>query len=65
MTAQFAECLRATLEAIEGATDTEAPPPVAAKPVGGIGLGLAAVWSSIVGFFKRLFGGNKGGEAPS
>ncbi|MFI5054970.1 MAG: SRPBCC family protein [Actinomycetota bacterium] len=67
LTAQFAECLRATLEANEGATDTaQAPAPVAAaKPVGGIGLGLAAMWSSIVGFFKRLFGGNKGGQAPS
>jgi hypothetical protein len=61
LTAQFAECLRATLEANEGATDTvQATAPVAAaKPVGGIGLGLAAVWSSIVGFFKRLFGGSK------
>ena len=66
MTAQFAECLRATLEANEGAVDTaQAPAPVAAKPVGGIGLGLAAMWSSIVGFFKRLFGGSKGGEASS
>ena len=62
LTAQFAECLRATLEANEGATDT--PAPVAAKPVGGIGLGLAAMWSSIAGFFRRLFGGNKG-DAPS
>ena len=62
LTAQFAECLRATLEA-EGATETGAPAPapvpVAARPVGGIGLGLAAMWSSIVGFFKRLFGGKK------
>jgi len=60
LTAQFAECLRTTLEA-EGATETGAPTPapVAAKSVGGIGLGLAAMWSSIVGFFKRLFGGKK------
>jgi carbon monoxide dehydrogenase subunit G len=66
LTAQFAECLRATLEANEGATaPAEAPAPVAAKPVGGIGLGVAAMWSSIVGFVKRLFGGSKGGEAPS
>ena len=58
LTTQFAECLRATLEA---ATETGAPAPVpvAAKPVGGIGLGLAAIWSSIVGFFTRLFGGTK------
>jgi carbon monoxide dehydrogenase subunit G len=69
LTAQFAECLRATLEANEGAaepgadtaaaTAAPAPAPVAAKPVGGIGLGLAALWSSIVHFFKRLFGGSK------
>ena len=31
--------------------------PVAAKPVGGIRLGLAAIWSMIAGFFRRLFGG--------
>ncbi len=62
LTAQFAECLRATLEANEGASETAAP--VAANPVGGIGLGLAAMWSSIVGFFRRLFGGNKG-KSPS
>jgi carbon monoxide dehydrogenase subunit G len=62
LTAQFAECVRATLEANEGATGT--PAPVAAKPVGGIGLSLAALWSSTVGFFRRLFGTNKG-EAPS
>jgi len=63
LTAQFAECLRATLEANEGATEADAsapvPAPVVAKPVGGIGLGLAAVWSSIVHFFERLFGGKK------
>jgi carbon monoxide dehydrogenase subunit G len=69
LTAQFAECLRATLEANEGAaepgadtaaaTAAPAPAPVAAKPVGGIGLGLAALWSSIMQFFKRLFGGSK------
>ena len=28
-----------------------------AKPVGGIGLGLAAVWALIKNFFRRLFGG--------
>jgi carbon monoxide dehydrogenase subunit G len=30
-----------------------------AKPVGGIGLGLAAVWAVIKSFFRRLFGGRK------
>ncbi|HTG47512.1 MAG TPA: SRPBCC family protein [Actinomycetota bacterium] len=38
------------------------PAPVAAKPVGGIRLGLAAIWSVIAGFFRRLFGG---GSKPS
>jgi uncharacterized protein len=33
--------------------------PAAAKPVGGIGLGLSALWATIVGFFRRLFGGGK------
>lgn len=34
------------------------PKPVA-KPVGGIGLGLAAIWGIIKNFFSRLFGGGK------
>lgn len=37
-----------------------APPRVvASKPVGGIGLGLAAIWAIIKNFFRRLFGGGK------
>ena len=36
-----------------------APAPVAAKHVGGIGLGLAAIWAVIKNFFSRLFGGGK------
>ena len=36
-----------------------APAPVAAKHVGGIGLGLAAIWAVIKSFFSRLFGGGK------
>ena len=27
-----------------------------AKPIGGIRLGLAAIWASIKNFFRRLFG---------
>jgi carbon monoxide dehydrogenase subunit G len=38
---------------------TPPPTPAAAKPVGGIGLGLAAIWSVIKGFFSRLFGGSR------
>jgi uncharacterized protein len=51
-----------------GTTPTEAPAPVAvspstparpvtARPVGGIGLGLSALWSVLKNFFRRLFGG--------
>jgi uncharacterized protein len=32
-------------------------PPVAAKPVGGIGLGLSALWAIVKNFFRRLLGG--------
>lgn len=31
--------------------------PTAAKPVGGIGLGISAIWSIVKAFFRRLFGG--------
>ena len=32
-------------------------PPIAAKPVGGIGLSLSAIWAIVKDFFRRLFGG--------
>jgi carbon monoxide dehydrogenase subunit G len=51
LTQQFADCLQAGMAA-EAAT----PVPAVAKPVGGIGLGLSALWSAIVGFFRRLLG---------
>ncbi|HJR98165.1 MAG TPA: SRPBCC family protein [Actinomycetota bacterium] len=38
---------------------TPAPAPVAAKHVGGIGLGLSAIWAVIKNFFRKLFGGGK------
>ena len=76
MTRQFAECLKANLEA-EGAgapgggsseerpaasaagPNSPAPLParVTAKPVGGLRLGLWALWRAVVRFFRRLFGG--------
>jgi carbon monoxide dehydrogenase subunit G len=63
LTQQFADCLQTgmALEAtVDGTEATEASrAPVAAKSVGGIGLGLAALWATIVGFFRRLFGGGK------
>src|SRR5262245_41521195 len=34
-------------------------PRTQAEPVGGIGLGLAAIWAVIKNFFRRLFGGGK------
>ena len=67
LTQQFADCLQAGMAAepaapaATGATGppsaAQTPTPVAAKPVGGIGLGLSALWATIVGFFRRLFGG--------
>ena len=33
--------------------------PTAVKPVGGIGLGLSAIWAIVKGFFRRLFGGSR------
>ena len=33
--------------------------PIGAKPVGGIGLGISAIWSIVKAFFRRLFGGRK------
>jgi carbon monoxide dehydrogenase subunit G len=69
LTQQFADCLQAQMAAApamagngEAASDaapaSSATPaaPTAAKPVGGIGLGLSALWSMIAGFFRRLFG---------
>jgi len=68
LTAQFAECLEATLRAESvspaGAAPAETgapatPPataPVRAKPISGLSLGLSATWAAIKGFFARLFG---------
>jgi uncharacterized protein len=64
LTQQFADCLQETMAAqpapaTEGATAASAAaaaPAAVAKPVGGIGLGLAAIWATIVNVFKRLFG---------
>ena len=72
LTQQFADCLQASMAAEEaavvaapaeaGARAAAAPPvaPAAPRPVGGIGLGLSALWATIKGFFRRLFGGSKG-----
>jgi uncharacterized protein len=70
LTQQFADCLASSIEASQAAAPAgggEAPSgaevaaaapaaqPVAAEPVGGIRLGLSAIWAVIVGFFRRLF----------
>jgi len=66
LTQQFADCLEANLGAAAAAGAAEggveappaAAPAAAAKPVGGIRLGLAAIWGVVAGFFHRLFGGS-------
>ena len=60
LTQQFADCLQESMAAAEKAEETgaaaAAPQPVTAKPVGGIGLGVSAIWSIVVNFFRKLFG---------
>jgi len=66
LTQQFADCLLQSMQAAEVqatesadvAAGVAAPvePTARAKPIGGIRLGLAAIWVSIKGFFRRLFG---------
>jgi carbon monoxide dehydrogenase subunit G len=73
LTQQFADCLQASMSAGSTTSVTAAEPgheedaaspaaedvPAApvAKPVGGIGLGLGAIWALIKNFFRRVFGG--------
>ena len=63
LTQQFADCLEQSIAAAAGAGEQAAVSPPssapAAKPVGGLQLGLAAAWSAVVSFFRRLFGGSK------
>jgi hypothetical protein len=56
LTQQFADCLQASMAAEGAEAGAAQAPPVAAKPVGGIGLGIAAVWSIASNFFRKLFG---------
>jgi carbon monoxide dehydrogenase subunit G len=70
LTKEFADCLEETISEApsdpaihvgtepsrDAASRTELPR-TEAKPVSGIRLGLAAFWSTIVGFFRRLLGG--------
>jgi uncharacterized protein len=67
LTQQFADCLQTNMAAemaagAEMATGAEMTAGAgtaenAAKPVGGIRLGLSALWASVVRFIRRLFGG--------
>ncbi|MGZ8652688.1 MAG: SRPBCC family protein [Actinomycetota bacterium] len=67
LTQTFADCLQEsmgaeqstrerTAAASESAATAPVKPPVVAKPVGGIRLGIAAIWSIIANFFRKLFG---------
>lgn len=61
LTQQFADCLKANIQAAEQAQPGEETTPVAtAKPVSGIRLGLGALGRAIARFFSRLFGRSKG-----
>ncbi|HJU57351.1 MAG TPA: SRPBCC family protein [Actinomycetota bacterium] len=66
LTAQFAECLHQSMAAHEivmtASADiaAETPEPPRTKEIGGIRLGLAAIWAAIERFFARLFGKRDG-----
>jgi carbon monoxide dehydrogenase subunit G len=73
LTKQFAECLESKLNeetpaAVAGGAPIETsdageavgPPRAAPKPVGGLGLGLRAIWATIARFFSRLLGRRAG-----
>lgn len=55
LTGQFADCLRATVEADAGPS-AEAEPAAAPRTIGAFGLGLRALWSAIARSFRRLLG---------
>lgn len=74
LTQQFAECLHASMLGAErepaaaaGQAPSAAPARpsattpggVKAKPIGGIRLGLSAIWAAIVSLFRRLFGSRR------
>jgi carbon monoxide dehydrogenase subunit G len=41
------------------AASSPSPAPQKSEPIGGIRLGLAALWGAIAGFFRKVFGGSK------
>ena len=66
LTQQFADCLLQSMGAAEvratesadlaAAVTAPVEPSARPEPIGGVRLGLAAIWASIKGFFRRLFG---------
>jgi uncharacterized protein len=74
LTQQFADCLEATIGPSVSAPTAPAEPgvhapaasapaaPAPARPVAGFRVGLSALWSAIVAFFRRLLGA---GRSPS
>jgi carbon monoxide dehydrogenase subunit G len=62
LTQQFADCLQASMTAAEAgapegaAAEATAAAPAAPQHVGGISLGLAALWAAVKNFFRRVFG---------
>jgi hypothetical protein len=75
LTQQFADCLQESMlgagePSLEvgasepgasepSATSAPAPAPVRAKPIGGLRLGLGAIWAAIANLFRRLFGSRR------
>lgn len=69
ITQQFADCLQAGMAADAVAPASQGPPPitegaqvprppappVASRPVGGLRLGLSALWAIVRNFFRKLF----------
>ena len=69
LTQTFADCLQESMAAEQTTRESDAAAaastevaaatpgkPVVAKPVGGIGLGISAIWSIVANFFRKLFG---------
>ena len=55
LTREFADCLKANMQAEEQAEPGAEPVPMTtAKPVKGIRLGLGALWGAVLRFFSRL-----------
>lgn len=64
LTQQFADNMKQSMSATQEARPPSGEPgprpPVSAKPVSGIRLGLSALGSAVARYFRRLFGGDKG-----